>query len=224
MFRRLAPQQSNYEAAPLNLNIATNPSPFEEVEVCKRCGKSYPTRLMYRLYKSALNVFSKAEPTPLCTKCVGEVRADWQTNQTFQPQELVMAGFLALLAGIGMSAFWALLSASTYQIAVFLILVVGFAEGRVVSMVLRRRKGPIPGLLTAVVMLVVLGFAFYFLYSALSSGNLLVDFGVFGDSLSKNGVPIITVLYFILAWVAAVSCTLELEPDIRDRQGNPLPH
>lgn len=211
-----------------NLRPSVHPTPVsdtarspralaDKVEVCGGCGRSYPSSQIYQVVQRQ-SPLRRIPPIATCTTCLAKLRQEWQNDQTYSSQSLVLAMLVGLIVCISLSLVWAWAAANTYQVAVFAIILVGLTTSKIIKSILGGRKGPLPGLITGVVMGVGLVLAFYFLYSQLA-GSMAINWNGLTKSLQKNGLPFQTVLYFVATWLIAVLLSLALEPIVRDNQG-----
>lgn len=212
------------KAAPPNYPRPNAPAPYaassssQTIEMCKTCNRAFPANQLYQVQPRSIHV-RPIKPTTLCAADVQKLKAEWRQHQIFKSADLLIAGAMGLLLMVVLSFFWSLGVPITFQVITFVVMLIGWAGGKTIYYALGKRKGPTPGILAGIVALVGLLIAFYFMYSQLS-GQTLASPSEFFSSIGKNGLPFQTVIYFVIAWLLAVAQCLELEPDVRDYQGN----
>lgn len=213
----IPPQPSSYPR-PATPYISTGPA--EMVELCSICNRPFPINRLYKVQPRTIHI-RPVVPTMVCYDDLPKLKSDWQKRQNFKPLDLIIGGAISLLLMAILSFIWSLGIAVTYQVITFVIMLIGWAGGKTLYYALGKRRGPTPGVLAAVVAFIGLLIALYLMYSDLS-GETIASLSVFFNSISRNGVPFQTVIYFVVALLLAVAQCLELEPDVRDYQGNKI--
>lgn len=208
---------------PVNSSVA-NPtpkaSPFDAVAACSGCGNSFAVSQLYKVKQRSL-LPRQASTRNMCASCTGKLQNEWQKAQNINSNDTALAVTVGLVAGIGLSLGWAWIAAATFQVAVFLIILIGWAISTLILRILGQSKGPKTAVIAGSVTLITLILAFYFLYSELG-GSVVANWHGFTDSLQKNGLPWQTVAYFLIGWLVAIGRAWAFEPDILDAGDNRL--